>query len=55
MEAFCKLIYGEIRSQSRVDIEETRAYPQRFEEVIACYPVSAIMTADVVRDSGRTR
>lgn len=49
MEALCRLIDGELRLQSRINIVETRAFSQRLEEAIARYHSNAITTAEVLR------
>ena len=50
MEALRKLINGEIRSQSRVNVVETRAFSERLEEAIARYHSNAITTAEVIQE-----
>ena len=50
MEALRKLINGEIRSRSRVNVVQTRAFSDRFEEAIARYHTSAITTAEVLQE-----
>ncbi|MCY3690095.1 MAG: type I restriction endonuclease subunit R [Gammaproteobacteria bacterium] len=49
MEALRKLINGEIRSQSRVNVVQTRAFSDRVEEAIARYHTNAITTAEVIQ------
>ena len=50
MEALRKLINGELRSRSRVNVVETRAFSQRLEEAIARYHSNAITTAEVLQE-----
>ena len=50
LEALRKLINGEIRSQSRVNIVQTRAFSDRLEEAIARYHTNAITTAEVLQE-----
>ena len=50
MEALRKLINGEIRSRSRVNVVETRAFSDRLEEAIARYHTNAITTAEVIQE-----
>ncbi len=50
MEALRKLINGELRSRSRVNVVQTRAFSQRLEEAIARYHGSAITTAEVLQE-----
>ena len=50
MEALRKLINGEIRSRSRVNVVETRAFSDRLEEAIARYHTNAITTAEVLQE-----
>ena len=50
MEALCKLINGEIRSRSRVNVVQTRAFSERLEEAIARYHTNAITTAEVIQE-----
>ncbi len=50
MEALRKLINGEIRSQSRVNVVQTRAFSERLEEAIARYHSNAITTAGVIQE-----
>ena len=50
MEALRKLINGEIRSQSRVNVVQTRAFSDRLEEAIARYHANAITTAEVLQE-----
>ena len=50
MEALRKLINGEIRSQSRVNVVQTRAFSERLEEAIARYHTNAITTAEVIQE-----
>ena len=50
MEALRKLINGEIRSQSRVNVVQTRAFSDRLEEAIARYHNNAITAAEVLQE-----
>ena len=50
LEALRKLINGELRSRSRVNVVQTRAFSQRLEEAIARYHGNAITTADVLQE-----
>lgn len=50
IEALRKLLNGEIRSQSRVNVVETRAFSERLEEAIARYHSNAITTAEVIQE-----
>ncbi|MBL29445.1 MAG: DEAD/DEAH box helicase [Rhodospirillaceae bacterium] len=50
LEALRKLINGEIRSQSRVNVVQTRAFSDRLEEAIARYHSNAITTAEVLQE-----
>ena len=50
MEALRKLINGEIRARSRVNVVETRAFSARLEEAIARYHANAITTAEVIQE-----
>ena len=50
MEALRKLINGEIRSQSRVNVVQTRAFSERLEEAIARYHTNALTTAEVIQE-----
>ena len=50
MEALRKLINGEIRSRSRVNVVETRAFSDRLEEAIGRYHTNAITTAEVLQE-----
>ncbi len=50
LEALRKLINGELRSQSRVNVVQTRAFSQRLEEAIARYHSNAITTAEVIQE-----
>jgi len=50
MEALRKLINGEIRSQSRVNVVQTRAFSERLEKAIARYHSNAITTAGVIQE-----
>ena len=47
-EALRKLINGELRSRSRVNVAQTRAFSQRLEEAIARNHSNAITTAEVI-------
>ena len=50
MEALRKLISGEIRSRSRVNVVETRAFSDRLEEAIARYHTNALTTTEVIQE-----
>ena len=50
MEALRKLINGEIRSRSRVNVVETQAFSDRLEEAIARYHTNALTTAEVIQE-----
>ena len=50
MEALRKLINGEIRSRSRVNVVETRAFSDRLEEAISRYHTNALTTAEVIQE-----
>ena len=50
MEALRKLLDGEIRSRSRVNVVQARAFSERLAEVIARYHANAITTVEVVRE-----
>ncbi len=50
MEALRKLINGEIRSRSLVNVVQNRAFSERLEEAIARYHSNAITTAEVIQE-----
>ena len=50
MEALRKLINGEIRSRSRVNVVQIRDFSDRLEEAIARYHTNAITTAEVLQE-----
>ncbi len=50
MEALRKLISGELRSRSRVNIVQTRTFSERLEEAVARYHSNAITTAEVIQE-----
>ena len=50
LEALRKLINGELRSRSRVNVVQTRAFSQRLEEAIARYHSNAITAAEVIQE-----
>ena len=50
LQALRKLIGGEIRSRSRVNIVQTRAFSERLEEAIARYHSNAVTTAEVIQE-----
>ena len=50
LEALRKLINGEVRSQSRVNVVQSRAFSDRLEEAIARYHTNAITTAEVIQE-----
>ena len=49
-EALRKLINGDLRSRSRVNVVQTRAFSRRLEEAIARYHRNAITTAEVLQE-----
>ena len=49
-EALRKLLNGEIRSHSKANVVQTRAFSQRLEEAIARYHNNAITTAQVIQE-----
>ena len=49
-EALRKLINGELRSRSRVNVVQTRSFSRRLEEAIARYHGNAITTAEVLQE-----
>jgi len=50
MEALKKLINGEIRSRSKVNVVQTRSFSERLENAIARYHTNAISTAEVIQE-----
>jgi len=50
MEALRKLLNGEIRSHSRTNVVQTRAFSERLEDAIARYHSNAITTAQVIQE-----
>ena len=50
MEALRKLLNGEIRSQTRTNVVETRAFSERLQDAIARYHSNAITTAEVIQE-----
>ena len=50
MEALRKLVNGEIRSRSRVNVVQTRAFSERLEDAIARYHTNAITTVEVIQE-----
>ena len=50
LEALRKLLGGELRSRSRVNVVQTRAFSQRLEEAIARYHSNAITAAEVIQE-----
>jgi type I restriction enzyme, R subunit len=50
MEALRKLINGEIRSRSKDNVVQTRAFSDRLEEAIARYHTNAITTTQVIQE-----
>ncbi len=50
LEALRKLINGELRSPSRVNVVQTRAFSKRLEEAVARYHSSTITTAEVIQE-----
>ncbi|MGB5833281.1 MAG: type I restriction endonuclease subunit R [Thiohalocapsa sp.] len=49
-EALRKLLNGEIRSHSKANVVQTRAFSQRLEDAIARYHNNAITTAQVIQE-----
>ena len=50
LEALRKLINSELRSKSRVNLVQTRAFSEKLEEAIARYHSNAITTAGVINE-----
>ncbi len=50
MEALRKLINGELRSRSSINVVQTRAFSDRLEEAIARYHSNAITTAEILQE-----
>lgn len=50
IEALRKLISGEVRSQTRTNVVETRQFSERLQEAIARYHANAITTAEVLQE-----
>ena len=50
LEALRKLINGEVRSQSRRNIVQSRAFSERLEAAIARYHANAITTVQVLEE-----
>ena len=50
LEALRKLINGELRSRSRVNVVQTRAFSRRLEEAITRYHSNALTTAEVLQE-----
>jgi len=50
MEALRKLINGEVRSRSRVNVVQTKAFSDRLEDAITRYHTNAITTAQVIQE-----
>ena len=50
MEALHKLLNGEIRSRSRVNVVQSRAFSDRLEEAITRYHTNTITTAEVLQE-----
>ena len=50
MEALRKLLNGEIRSQTRVNVVQARAFSERLEAAIARYHTNAITTTEVIQE-----
>ena len=50
LEALRKLINGELRSRSRVNVVQTREFSKRLEEAIARYHNNAVTTAEVLQE-----
>ncbi len=50
LEALRKLLNGEIRSRSKTNVVETRAFSERLEAAIARYHSNAVTTAEVLQE-----
>ena len=50
MEALRKLLNGEIRSRTRVNVVQARTFSERLEEAIARYHTNAITTTEVIQE-----
>jgi type I restriction enzyme R subunit len=50
LEALRKLIAGEVRSRSRTNVVETRAFTERLDAAIARYHSNALTTAEVLQE-----
>ena len=50
MEALRKLLNGEIRSQTRVNVVQARTFSERLEEAISRYHTNAITTTEVIQE-----
>ena len=50
LEALRKLLNGEIRSQTRVNVVQARAFSERLEAAIARYHTNAITTTEVIQE-----
>jgi type I restriction enzyme R subunit len=50
LEALRKLLNGEIRSHSKTNVVQTRAFSERLEDAIARYHNNAITTAQVIQE-----
>ena len=50
MEALRKLLNGEIRSQTRVNVVQARTFSERLQEAIARYHTNAITTTEVIQE-----
>ena len=50
LEALRKLLDGELRSRSRINVVETRAFSERLAEAIARYHNNAVTTAEVLQE-----
>jgi type I restriction enzyme R subunit len=50
MEALKKLINGELRSRSKVNVVQARSFSERLEDAIARYHTNAITTAEVIQE-----
>ena len=50
LEALRKLLNGEIRSRTRVNVVQARAFSERLEEAIARYHTNAITTTEVIQE-----
>ena len=50
IEALKKLINGDVRSQAKRNVTQSKAFSERLEAAIACYHVNALTTAQVIEE-----